>query len=43
MHVSLPFLKSIEEYLYNSLAKEKGFTSISDIEYFFENDICNIK
>lgn len=35
----VPFIKSTEEYLYDSFAKEKGITSLKIIEDNFSSDI----
>jgi hypothetical protein len=37
------FYKSVEEFLFDDFAKEKGITSINEIEENFREDILNIK
>jgi hypothetical protein len=43
LYFALPFLKSVEEYLFDPLAREKGFASIEEIESLFEDDVLGIK
>jgi hypothetical protein len=39
----VPFYKSVEEFLFDDFAKEKGITSINEIEENFKEDVLNIK